>query len=42
MRITADTNLLVRAAIQDDPEQSPLAIAALREAELVVVTSVSL
>jgi predicted nucleic-acid-binding protein len=42
LRITADTNLLVRAAIQDDPEQTALAVAILREAEIVVVTSVSL
>lgn len=38
VKITVDTNLLVRAAIQDDPEQTELAIAALRDAELVAVT----
>lgn len=37
MKITADTNLLVRAMTDDDPRQSPMAIAALAEAELVAV-----
>lgn len=37
MRITADTNVLVRAAVADDENQASLAVAALREAELVAV-----
>ncbi len=37
MKFTADTNVLVRAATGDDPEQARLAAAALREAELVAV-----
>ncbi|MFT4218177.1 MAG: type II toxin-antitoxin system VapC family toxin [Micropruina sp.] len=35
--MTADTNVLVRAAIGDDPEQARLAAAVLREAELIAV-----
>jgi predicted nucleic-acid-binding protein len=42
MRITADTNVLVRAAVLDDPSQSPLAVAVLLEAEVVAVTIPSL
>jgi predicted nucleic-acid-binding protein len=38
MRITADTNVLVRAAVMDDRAQSALAIGALLEAEAVAVT----
>ncbi|MFV3126840.1 type II toxin-antitoxin system VapC family toxin [Niveispirillum sp. KHB5.9] len=38
MRITADTNVLVRAAAMDDPVQSETAIRLLSESELVVVT----
>lgn len=38
MRITADTNVLVRAAVADNADQSSLAAAALRDAELVAVT----
>lgn len=38
MRITADTNVLVRAAVLDDPEQSRAATRILREAEMVAVT----
>jgi predicted nucleic-acid-binding protein len=37
MRITADTNVLVRAALGDDPDQAPLAEEALREAEMIAV-----
>ena len=33
MRITADTNVLVRAVVGDDRSQSDVAIAALRGAE---------
>jgi predicted nucleic-acid-binding protein len=38
VRITADTNILVRAAVDDDPDQSRLAAEVLREAEIVAVT----
>jgi predicted nucleic-acid-binding protein len=38
MKITADTNVLVRAATEDDEQQSKAAQAALRRAELVVIT----
>ena len=37
MRITADTNVLVRAAVQDDPHQARLAARILEQAELVAV-----
>lgn len=37
MRITADANVLVRALTGDDPRQSPLAQAALAEAEAVAL-----
>jgi predicted nucleic-acid-binding protein len=38
VRITADTNLLVRALTQDDAQQADLAQAAFAEAEIVAVT----
>lgn len=38
MNIAADTNILVRAATQDDPVQGPLAHRLMTEAELVAVT----
>jgi predicted nucleic-acid-binding protein len=38
LRITADTNVLVRAAVTDDPDQSRLAAEVLRGAEIVAVT----
>jgi predicted nucleic-acid-binding protein len=38
VKITADTNLLVRALVGDDARQSRLAQAALEEAELVALT----
>lgn len=38
MRITADTNILVRAAAMDNAEQAELAAALLREAEIIAVT----
>jgi predicted nucleic-acid-binding protein len=38
MNITADTNVMVRAAIMDKPTQSAVAAAAMLEAELVAVT----
>ena len=37
MRITADTNVLVRATVGDDPVQSPAATVALRAASLIAV-----
>ena len=42
MRITADTNVLVRAAMGDDPVQSPAAAAVLRSASLIAVTTPAL
>ncbi|HEY2708015.1 MAG TPA: type II toxin-antitoxin system VapC family toxin [Caulobacteraceae bacterium] len=38
MKVTADTNLLVRLLTQDDERQTKLAIEALEDAELVAVT----
>lgn len=38
MRITADTNVLLRVAVADDPSQAQLASAALRDAEMIAVT----
>ena len=38
MRITADTNILVRAAVADDPDQARQAMDLLRAAEMVVLT----
>ena len=37
MKITADTNVLVRAVVGDDPAQSQAAITALRAAEQIAV-----
>jgi predicted nucleic-acid-binding protein len=37
MKITADTNVLVRALVQDDPEQARSASALLEQAELVAI-----
>ena len=37
MRITADTNVLVRAVVADDPAQAQAAIASLRGAERIAV-----
>jgi predicted nucleic acid-binding protein len=37
LRITADTNILVRAAIGDDSDQEKLAASALRSANIVAV-----
>jgi predicted nucleic-acid-binding protein len=42
LNITVDTNVLVRAAVMDDPHQSALAVEALLEAEVVVVTLAAL
>jgi predicted nucleic-acid-binding protein len=38
LKITADTNVLVRAAVADDPDQANLAAEMLRSAEIVAVT----
>ena len=37
MKITADTNVLVRALVQDDPDQARVAAEVLEQAELVAV-----
>ena len=37
MKITADTNVLLRAAVRDDPTQTLPAVRALRTAELVAI-----
>jgi predicted nucleic-acid-binding protein len=37
VKITADTNILVRAATQDDPVQGPIAAKLIKEAEVVAV-----
>lgn len=37
MKITADTNVLIRAAVQDDPNQARRATRVLQDAELVAV-----
>lgn len=42
MKVTADTNILARALLDDDPRQSRLARAALSSADLVAVTIPSL
>ena len=38
MRVTADTNVLIRAVVRDEPEQAAMAIALLRGASAIVVT----
>lgn len=38
LRITADTNILVRIAVVDDPDQAKEALDLLRDAEVVVLT----
>jgi predicted nucleic-acid-binding protein len=42
MKITADTNVLVRACVQDDAKQAKLAGDVLRQARLIAVSSTSL
>ena len=37
MKVTADTNVLIRAAVQDDPNQARRASKALQDAEIVAV-----
>lgn len=38
MRVTADTNMLIRAAVQDEPHQARRAAKLLEEAELIAVS----
>jgi predicted nucleic-acid-binding protein len=42
MRIAADTNVLLRATLDDHPTQSPLAQAALRDAEIIAISLTTL
>ena len=42
MNITTDTDVLIRAAVQDDPKESALAARVLREADRIVITLPSL
>lgn len=42
MRLTADTNLLVRAIVEDDLKQAKIAQAELRRAEVVAISSAAL
>lgn len=42
MRVTADTNVLVRAFLEDHPQQSKVAQAVLGKAELIAVTTATL
>lgn len=42
MKVTADTNVLLRAILDDHPSQSDTAKAALAEADLIVVTTPTL
>lgn len=42
MKVTVDTNVLVRAAVRDDPAQAAVAIKVLTDAELIAVTLPSL
>jgi predicted nucleic-acid-binding protein len=42
VKIAADTNVLLRDALQDDPHQSPIASKTLQSAELVIVPTPAL
>jgi len=42
MKITADTNVLVRAIVADEPKQARLARSALEKAETIAITPVTL
>lgn len=42
MKIAVDTNVLVRAAVRDDLEQSRIAARILKEAQLIAISSVAL
>ena len=39
MRVTADTNVLIRAAVMDDPVQAAIASKALKKAELIAIST---
>ena len=39
MKVTPDTNILLRATMQDDPEQSPRAADTLRSATVIALTT---
>lgn len=41
MKVTADTNILLRAAIEDDPEQAAIAQKLIAEAEIVAIPIVT-
>ncbi len=42
MKVTVDTNVLVRAVVRDDPAQAAIAVKVLTEAELIAVALPSL
>lgn len=42
MKISVDTNVLIRAVLQDDPEQGPAAAKLLSEASLIAISLASL
>lgn len=42
MKVTVDTNVLVRAVVRDDPAQAAIAIKVLKDAELIAVALPSL
>jgi predicted nucleic-acid-binding protein len=42
VRIIADTNILIRAFVQDDPGQAQLAAELLRDADAIAISSVTL
>lgn len=42
MRITVDTNVLIRAVLQDDPHQGPIAARLMMEASLIAISLPSL
>ena len=39
MKVIADTNVLIRAVLDDDPKQSPVAVATLRRADIVAIAT---
>lgn len=39
MKVIADTNVLIRAVLDDDPKQSPVAVATLRRANIVAIAT---
>ena len=42
MKITADTNVLVRVLVEDDPRQSKAAQAALQRADMIAISTSAL